>query len=617
MPDYRLNRRTAERIVDLFLAGARRQKRTDGLLKIQSKQTHETKNHHCSGDRAGLVAELAGIKTWQIRKLIAAGRHMRRRRKPCPRPLRTRRNGRTRSTVIGSIAAVQGVTVTPEIAGAVREIAFESGAVVAKGDLLVRLDTSSEEAQLRAAEAQVELARLNAVRARQLRANNTVSESELDNAEATLKQNQANADTIRATIDKKTIRAPFAGQLGIRLVNLGEYLDMGKPIVSFQSLSPVYRGFFLASAGTGAANGAAVRVSTDTYPDQQFEGVLTAINPELDPTTRSVGCRPRSTMRSSCCGRACSCGRGGLSGGADGAGGSGDGYLERAVRRFSLRHRAEAAPKTAESRQVVRQKFVRTGRARGRFCQRANRPQGGRPRGQRGRVQTPQRHGGAWKTTTSPPNPPRLRIRRTGDSSASRMKSFTDLFIKRPVLALVVNLVIFIAGFQAIRSLNVRQYPHSENAAVTVTTVYVGASAELVRGFVTAPLERAIAAADGIDYIQSSSELGLSTITARLKLNYDANKALSEISSKVDQVRNDLPPEAEVPIINIESADSQFASAYLSFTSDILRPTRSPIISFASCSRGCPRSKACSGRTSWAGARSPCASGSSPTGWRR
>jgi multidrug efflux pump len=150
------------------------------------------------------------------------------------------------------------------------------------------------------------------------------------------------------------------------------------------------------------------------------------------------------------------------------------------------------------------------------------------------------------------------------------MKSFTDLFIRRPVLALVVNLVILIAGFQAIRSLVVRQYPRSDNATVTVRTVYVGASPELVRGFVTMPLERAIAAADGIDYIASSSTLSLSTITIRLKLNYDPTKALAEISSKVDQVRNDLPPEAEVPIINIESADSQFAGAYLCFSSEIL-----------------------------------------------
>ena len=151
------------------------------------------------------------------------------------------------------------------------------------------------------------------------------------------------------------------------------------------------------------------------------------------------------------------------------------------------------------------------------------------------------------------------------------MRSITDIFIRRPVLALVVNLLIVIAGAQAVRSLNVRQYPRNENASVTVTTVYVGASADLVRGFITAPLERAIAAADGIDYLESSSALSRSTITARLKLNQDSRKALSEISSKVDQVRGDLPPGAEVPVINIESADSQFASAYLSFSSDILQ----------------------------------------------
>ncbi len=148
---------------------------------------------------------------------------------------------------------------------------------------------------------------------------------------------------------------------------------------------------------------------------------------------------------------------------------------------------------------------------------------------------------------------------------------FTDIFIRRPVLALVISLLIIISGVQAIRSLNVRQFPRSDNAVVTVTTVYVGASAELVRGFITSPLERAIAAADGIDYIESQSTHGIATINARLKLNYDPIKALSEISSKVDQVRGDLPPEAEVPVINVESADSQFASAYLSFTSDFLK----------------------------------------------
>ena len=149
---------------------------------------------------------------------------------------------------------------------------------------------------------------------------------------------------------------------------------------------------------------------------------------------------------------------------------------------------------------------------------------------------------------------------------------FTDIFIRRPVLAIVVNLLIVIAGLQAVRSLNIRQYPRNENASISVTTTYIGASPELVRGFLTTPLERAIASADGIDYLESQSTQSVSTITARLKLNYDTTKALAEIGSKVDQVRGDLPPEAEVPVINITSADSQFASAYLSFSSEILEP---------------------------------------------
>jgi multidrug efflux pump len=147
----------------------------------------------------------------------------------------------------------------------------------------------------------------------------------------------------------------------------------------------------------------------------------------------------------------------------------------------------------------------------------------------------------------------------------------TDLFIRRPVLAIVANLVVVIAGLQAVRSLNVRQYPRSENAAVVITTAYVGAGAALVRGFITTPLERVIAAAEGIDYLESDSAQGLSTIRAHLKLNHDANRALAEISSKVDQVRRDLPPEAEVPILNIESVESQFAAGYLSFNSELLK----------------------------------------------
>src|SRR5215470_10027471 len=164
----------------------------------------------------------------------------------------------------------------------------------------------------------------------------------------------------------------------------------------------------------------------------------------------------------------------------------------------------------------------------------------------------------------------------TGNSSNSNNTDntskgkLTDIFVRRPVLAIVVNLVILIAGLQSIRSLSVRQYPRSDIAVVRVSTTYVGASADLVRGFITTPLERVIASADGIDYLESSSAQSLSTITVHLRLNYDTNAALTQIQAKVAQVRNDLPPEAEAPVIDLETADAQFASMYLGFSSSDL-----------------------------------------------
>src|SRR3979411_361939 len=144
---------------------------------------------------------------------------------------------------------------------------------------------------------------------------------------------------------------------------------------------------------------------------------------------------------------------------------------------------------------------------------------------------------------------------------------FTDLFVKRPVLAMVVKLVILIAGLQAIRSLSVRQYPRSDISVIQVSTVYVGANADLVRGFITTPLERVIASADGIDYMESSSAQGLSTITVHLKLNYDTNAALTQIQAKLAQVRNDLPPESQVPVIDLQTADNHLAAMYIGVSS--------------------------------------------------
>jgi membrane fusion protein (multidrug efflux system) len=233
---------------------------------------------------------LTGTKVLQFKKLIAAGKAYEPPPEAVSSAMAKEEKWQGTLTAIGSIAAVQGVTVTPEIAGLVTEVAFESGATVAKGDLLVRLDTSSEQAQLRAIEAQVDWARINLDRQSNLRNQNLIPQADLETAQATLKQDQANADNIRATIEKKTIRAPFAGRLGIRMVNLGQYLDAGKPIVSLQSLTPIYVDFSLPQQELARLKtGMRVRLTTDTYPGKQFEGALTAINPDLDSSTRSVG----------------------------------------------------------------------------------------------------------------------------------------------------------------------------------------------------------------------------------------------------------------------------------------------------------------------------------------
>jgi multidrug efflux pump len=144
---------------------------------------------------------------------------------------------------------------------------------------------------------------------------------------------------------------------------------------------------------------------------------------------------------------------------------------------------------------------------------------------------------------------------------------FTDLFIKRPVVATVVNLLILLAGYQAMRSLNVRQYPKTDISVITVSTTYYGADADLVRGFITTPLEQSIASADGIDYLESQSLQGTSLISVHLKLNYDPNAAMTQVQTKVNQVRNQLPPASQLPVIAVTSTDNQFASMYLSFYS--------------------------------------------------
>ncbi len=236
-----------------------------------------------------LASALVGIKALQINAMIDAGAS-------ASIPAETISTTEVRQETwdaslpaVGSLSPVQGVTVRAELPGTVTKIAFESGMVAAAGQLLVQLDTSSEQAQLRSAEAQAELARLNLERARQLREQDLIAQSDLDSAEAAALQTVGGVDTIRATIAKKTIRAPFSGRLGIRDVNLGQFVGAGDPIVSLQSLDPIYVDFTLPEQQLGRIEpGMRVRITTDAAPGRTFEGRLTAQNPDIDSGTRRI-----------------------------------------------------------------------------------------------------------------------------------------------------------------------------------------------------------------------------------------------------------------------------------------------------------------------------------------
>jgi membrane fusion protein (multidrug efflux system) len=194
-----------------------------------------------------------------------------------------------RVSAVGSVMAFEGTVVSTEIDGIVREIRFEPGSRVKAGDELVQLDTEIQQAQLRAAEAAAEWARVSFKRAQELLPSKSISQADLDLADSNLKQADAQVDNLRAVIGKKTVRAPFAGKLGIRRISVGQYLDKGSPVVALHSLDPVFVEFSLPQQRLGdLAEGLTVLVSSDAYPGQQFEGKITAINPDIDPATRNI-----------------------------------------------------------------------------------------------------------------------------------------------------------------------------------------------------------------------------------------------------------------------------------------------------------------------------------------
>jgi len=245
-----------------------------------------------------IIGILGGIKGMQINRMIAIGSQS----TPPPETVTTAvvrsESWEALITSVGSLEAVQGVMLTAELPGKVTRIAFEPGTKVKAGDLLLQQDISSEQAQLRAAEATVALTKLELERSSKLLGKKAVAQAKYDSDDAFYKQAVAQIDGIRATIRKKTIRAPFTGRLGIRLVNLGQIIKEGEPIVSLQALDPIFVNFSLPQQQLAQVTpGLKVRVTTDALAGQAIEGEITAISPEVDAATRNI--RVQATVANS------------------------------------------------------------------------------------------------------------------------------------------------------------------------------------------------------------------------------------------------------------------------------------------------------------------------------
>ena len=315
-----------------------------------------------------LVGALAGIKALQIGKLISSGKDRALPSETVSTTAVMAEKWERSVESVGSLRAVQGADLSTESSGVITKILFENGQEVREGDLLLELDNETEAANLRSAEAEADLARTVYERTKRLRVNNTVPQSDLDAAESQLRKMAALVEQLKSTISKKQLAAPFSGRLGIREVNLGQFVDNGDKIVSLQALDPIYVDFLLPQQLiAGLAVGQPVKLITDVYPGREFEGRLTAINSEIDPVTRNI--RLQGTLQN-----------------PDGA--LRPGMFARVILSLGEAEEVIRIPSTAlisapygdsvfvleteqaedgSSKTVAKQRFIRTGRARGDF----------------------------------------------------------------------------------------------------------------------------------------------------------------------------------------------------------------------------------------------------------
>ena len=475
-----------------------------------------------------------------------------------------------RLPAIGTLIASQGVEVASQVAGIVTGLGFESGQDVPVGTKLVQLDISVEQADLASAQAILREADVAFKRQADLLAKSVASEANVDTARAKRDTAEAALNRIKALIAQKAILAPFAGRLGIRHVELGQYISPGLAMVSLQALDPIWVDFPMPEQNVGKLRvGQTIELTVDTFPGKVFTGTVASLDARVSQETRTLLIRgtlanPDSTLLPGMFANVAV-----LAGRAfESRDRAAHGRHLQPLRRQRLcpeETRGPAGARQAGGHRLRRRAPLREERT-------GERRPGGHHLGPQGRRAG--RHHGAGEAVQRRPRQGRqlASIGPTGRAAISVRglpMSFTDIFIRRPVLASVVSLLILLIGLSAAFNLQVRQYPELSNTTITVTTTYPGANADVIKGFITVPIQQAVASAEGIDTLSSTSLQSVSTVTLNLRLNADPDRAVADVLSKVNQVRSILPQEAQDPVVVKQTGEST-ALMYLSFNSDVL-----------------------------------------------
>ena len=485
---------------------------------------------------------------------------------------------------VGTLAAAQGVEVAGQVGGVVKAVNFKGNDKVAAGAVLVQIDDSVELAGLTAAESTVAVNQDALDRTQMLFTRKVATSADLQTAQNKLALAQGVTEQIHARVAQKAIVAPFAGVTGIPKVVVGQYIEAGKPVATLQDLSRMRVDFTIPE-----------QQLADLWIDEPVSIGLTRGPSRLqgrDHRHRSEDRSPvapgrRPGGRRQCQWRA-------PAGpvrprarppprGAERDRAAADGRGDEPLRQLRLPGRrgtaaAAAARRTARGRPGRRRAGSAAGPGRPAVHRQADlrrdRPALRYPdRGRQGRrarhadrvvrpeqaVQRQPRHGRQQRQPGERDHRGRIEM------------SFSEIFIRRPVLSTVVSFMILLLGAQGIASMSIRQYPKVDETVITVTTAYPGAASDVIQGFITSTIAKAVSSAEGVDYVTSKSALGLSTVSVFMRLNADPDKSLTEVIAKVQQVRGQLPSDAKDPVIQ-KGTGFNFALMYLAARSDTMNP---------------------------------------------